>query len=99
MITPDELRDYARIDAPGEDDLITSLLAAAESAVRESTGKRRPETSGEGAVYDLAIKMLAAHWYDIRTPVDSAPVREIPYTVTMLMNHISLCDKYPLLGV
>lgn len=82
---------FARIDVQDDAGVLTGLLAAAERLVCEKTGKARPPDGDP--VYDLAVMMLAAHWYDNRTPAGD-DVREIPYTVTALLGHIALCGKY-----
>lgn len=97
MISLDRFMTHAHLDdVPGEAAYRAALLTAAEETVRGVTGKARPPDDAAGAdVYDVAVMMLAAHWYDIRTPVDTGTPREIPYTMQFLLNHIALCGIYP----
>lgn len=92
MIDLDRFCGYAHIDVQDDTEVLTGLLAAAEALVGDKTGKVRPP--GGDDIYDIAVMMLAAHWYDNRTPVDSVD-KEIPYTMTMLLNHIALCGRFP----
>lgn len=92
MVTLDDFCAYARIDVQDDSSTIQALLDSAETMIRNTTGKRRP--GGNDAVYDHAVMMLAAHWYDNRAPTGSDN-REIPYTMQWILNHISLCATYP----
>lgn len=85
--------EYAHIDAQGDDDTITVLLSAAEMTIADKTGKLPPAVGDD--LYCLAVMMLAAHWYDNRTPTETKSVYEIPHTMQMLITHIALCGRYP----
>lgn len=92
MVDLDQFCAYARIDVQDDAATLEALIASSEQYIAGATGKARPPTGGE--LYDIAVMMLAAHWYDNRTPTGSNTA-EIPYTLTLLINHIALCDKYP----
>lgn len=93
MAELERLKTYARIDGTDEDALLLSLLAAAESAVRDMTGKAPP--GGQDELYDVAVLLLAAHWHENRTPVSETAAAEVPFTLQMLLNHIALSSRYP----
>lgn len=48
--------------------------------------------AGYGTAYQVpqsikhAIRLLASHWFALREPVDDAPLKEIPFMVTNLLN-------------
>lgn len=84
---------YARIDHADEDALITAMLTAADSAVRDMTGKGPPKAGDE--LFDMAVLQLAAHWYENRTPVTDTATNEVPFTLQVLLNHIALSSRYP----
>lgn len=92
MVDLSRFCEYARIDAQGDEALITSLLSAAEMTIVDKTGKLPPDEGDD--LYQVAIMMLAAHWYDNRTPTGTE-IREIPYTMDMLIAHIAICSRYP----
>jgi len=94
MIDLAQFKLYARVDHDDEDDLILGLIAAAGSAVADMTGKRPPH--GYDELWDVAVLQYAAHLYENRTPTESgaSPV-EVPFTLQTLLNHISLCGRYP----
>ncbi len=62
MLTLDRFKLYARIDHADEDELIESLIRAADTAVRDMTGKEPPSDSDE--LFDTAVLQLTAHWYE-----------------------------------
>lgn len=53
MLTLDRFKLYARIDHADEDELIESLIRAADTAVRDMTGKEPPSDSDE--LFDTAV--------------------------------------------
>ncbi len=93
MVTLERFKLYARIDHADEDELITATIAAADTAVRDMTGKAPP--GGADELFDLAVLQLAAHWYENRTPVTDTAVNEVPFTLQVLLNHIALSSRYP----
>lgn len=72
MLTLDRFKLYAHIDHADEDELIESLIRAADTAVRDMTGKEPPSDSDE--LFDTAVLQLTAHWYENRTPVTDTSV-------------------------
>ena len=64
MLTLDRFKLYAHIDHADEDELIESLIRAADTAVRDMTGKEPPSDSDE--LFDTAVLQLTAHWYENR---------------------------------
>ncbi len=98
MIDLEQFKLYARVDHDDEDDFIIGLIAAAESAVSDMTGKRPPH--GYDELYDVAVLQYAAHLYENRTPTGSGGnPGEVPFTLQTLLNHISFSGRYPEGGV
>ena len=93
MVELERFKLYAHVDHADDDQLIQSLIAAADTAVRDMTGKVPPGETDE--LFDVAILQLSAHWYENRTPVTEVSVNEVPFTVQMLLNHIALSSRYP----
>lgn len=93
MLTLERFKLYARIDHEDEDALIESLIRAADTAVRDMTGKAPPSDCDE--LFDTAVLQLAAHWYENRTPVTDTGVTQVPFTLQTLLNHIALSGRYP----
>ena len=89
----ERFKTYARIDHADEDTLIEAMLAAADNAVRDMTGKVPPKAGDE--LFDMAVLQLAAHWYENRTPVTDTATNEVPFTLQVLLNHIALSSRYP----
>lgn len=93
LISIERFCAYARIDAQGEETIIATLLQAAQMTIQDKTGKLPPSDTDD--LYCVAVMMLAAHWYDNRTPTETKTVYEIPHTMEMLIAHIALCGRYP----
>lgn len=74
VITLDEVKEYARIDIDEDDQLLETLIAAAEEYLKNATGKEYPETDENGSKinYELEkiyLQLLIAYWYEKRTPI------------------------------
>lgn len=83
-----KVAEYLRVE--DDDTTLEPLVSAAKQYIRQSTGIH---FDGQNEVYETAIKMLAAHWYENRG-VLSANAMEIPFSVESLINHIKLCGDY-----
>lgn len=71
IISLKEVKDYARIDIDDDDELLKSLIVAAEGYLKNATGKEYPETDGNGIGYELEkiyLQQLVTYWYEKRTP-------------------------------
>ena len=93
MVELERFKLYAHVDHADDDQLILTLIAAADTAVRDMTGKRPPGETDE--LFDVAILQLSAHWYENRTPVTDVSVTEVPFTVQMLLSYIAMSSRYP----
>ena len=93
MVELERFKLYAHVDHADDDQLILTLIAAADIAVRDMTGKDPPKAGDE--LYDMAVLQLAAHWYENRTPVTDTATNEVPFTLQVLLNHIALSSRYP----
>ncbi len=93
MVELDRFKLYARVDYADDDPLILSMIAAADNAVRDMTGKLPPGETDE--LFDMAVLQLSAHWYENRTPVADGGVHEVPFTIQVLLSHIALSSRYP----
>lgn len=97
-VTIADIQQYLRLPSTLEEaerQLITSLIASAEEYIRNTTGKALvPSSAVDYNIYHLAVKMLVAHWYDNRGAATEKPVSDLPYTLTCLVNSLSLCGTY-----
>lgn len=89
MAIKEDVATYLRADT--NDATLSAIVDSAIAFITEATGK--PYIVGD-AVYELAIKMLSAHWYDNRGAV-MASANDIPFSVETMLNHIKLVgDNY-----
>ena len=68
IITLNEVKEYARIDIDEDDQLLETLIIAAEEYLKNATGKEYPETDENGgrihyALEKIYLKLLIAYWY------------------------------------
>ena len=91
-----EIKNYLRVDFEDDDTLIEGLLSGAEDYIKNTTGKTFPEDSGgvKCKLYVLAVQMLVAHWYANRSVASEKPVNDLPYSLTAIINHLSLSAAY-----
>ena len=108
-MTLEEAKLYLRVDTDDDDTLIQALITAAESYVKQQTGKTKRivgidqngqpiyEDIKESELWKLAVKLLLAHWYENRG-VEKASSRntiaKISHSVDALVNHIVMCGDY-----
>ena len=72
IITLKEVKEYARIDIDEDDQLLETLIVAAEEYLKNATGKEYPETDKDGNKigYELEkiyLQLLIVHWYEQRS--------------------------------
>lgn len=85
-VTLSELKAFARIDQDDDDTLVESLGIAAREFVEQATG--RDYSSAEATVPEkarLAIKSLAANWYEYREVTVFGDAKPVPLHVRSLL--------------
>ena len=99
-MTLDETKAYLRVDGFDDDDLISALMLAATKYINGMTGKGKVIV-GEVQVdistdelYNLANKLIIAHWYENRGVEIAGNLTRITHSVDALVNHISMCGDY-----
>ena len=102
-MTLDDVKLYLRVDTSDDDALIQSLITAAETYIKQQTGKTKKIVGAEETdistddLYNLCVKLLVAHWYENRG-VEKASSRntiaKISHSVDALVNHIAMCGDY-----
>jgi uncharacterized phage protein (predicted DNA packaging) len=100
-MTLTEAKAYLRITSTADDDLIQSLITAADSYIKQQTGKTKKVVSGvetdieDDKLYNIATKLMIAHWYENRQPETAGTiVARFSNSIDALINHISLCGDY-----
>ena len=105
-MTVAELKLYLKVDGTDEDALLESLLAAATAYIDGQTGKTKVKTGVDEAgaavyaaistsdLYNLAINLMCAHWYENRGVEMAGNLTRITHSVDALVQHISMCGDY-----
>lgn len=91
-----DIKEYLKIDNDAEDALLESLFSAAESYIKQTTGKTLKGTAAISTdeLYNLCVKIMIAHWYENRAVQTPTTLTNFDYSVQALINHISLCGDY-----
>ena len=108
-MTLEDAKIYLRVDADDDDDLIQTLITAAEAYINGQTGKTKKivgteedgqpiyEDIKESELWKLAVKLMLAHWYEnrgVEKASSRANIAKISHSVDALVNHISMCGDY-----
>ena len=102
-MTLDDVKLYLRVDTSDDDALIQSLITAAETYIKQQTGKTKKIVGAEETdistddLYNLCVKLLVAHWYEnrgVETGGGRVAVTKISHSVDALVNHIAMCGDY-----
>lgn len=97
----DIFKKHIRVDDLATDDenaYLQSLLDAAEEWLTTVTRRSMDELieRGGGALpktLEIAVLMLAGHWYDNRAAVSGTSMTEVPYTMSTLVKpYVKLAD-------
>lgn len=86
-VTLSELKAFARVDGNTDDTLVTSLGIAAREFVEQATGQ--DYSSAEATVPErakVAIKALAAHYFEHRGDTAAEPPAHVRRLVNQLRN-------------
>ena len=80
----EEIKNYMRIDEDYEDNLINSLIEAANLYMLNAGVKNT-----ENDLYKLAIKMLVLHWYENREVIGEA--RKLSFSLDNIITQLKYC--------
>ena len=81
------VKKYLRIDFDDDNDYLTDLINLSKKFIEEQTGV---EYDSSDAVYNQAILLMTAHFYDNRTPVSEKAVLNVPYSLDCMLKHIGM---------
>lgn len=100
-MTLDDAKLYLKVDTSDDDALIQSLITAAETYIKQQTGKTKKIVGAEEKdistddLYNLCVKLLVAHWYENRGPeAVGTVVARFSHSVNAIIHHISMCGDY-----
>ena len=101
-LTTNEVKLYCHVDSTEEDNLVESLMEAAEALLLEQTGKTTyigNDGTGttkiqETKLFQVAEKQLVSHWFDNRSAAARSTLSDIPFAVDMLIAHFKYSKEY-----
>ena len=83
----EEIKNYMRIDEDYDDNLINSLIEAANIYMVNAGVK-----NFENDLYKLAIKMLVLHWYENRDVVLIGSIsKNLEFTMKNIITQLQYC--------
>ena len=83
----EEIKNYMRIDEDYDDNLINSLIEAANIYMVNAGVKNL-----ENDLYKLAIKMLVLHWYENRDVVLIGSIsKNLEFTMKNIITQLQYC--------
>ena len=88
-----EVKVYLKLDddLTEDDEVITGLIDAAKTYIEDSTGKSYQDTQ----LYNLAVKMIVAHWYENRQVISNKTVvNELPQSFFAIVAQIQWSSRY-----
>ena len=89
-LTLSDVKQYLRIDFDSDDTYISQLIDMSKSYIKEQTGKTY--TAGN-KVYEQAILLMVAGFYDNRTPFTEKAVNETNcMSLKCMLNHIGMVN-------
>ena len=80
----EEIKNYMRIDEDYDDNLINSLIEAANIYMVNAGDK-----NFENDLYKLAIKMLVLHWYENREVIGEA--KKLAFSLDNIITQLQYC--------
>lgn len=81
------LKKYLRIDYDIDDTYLTDLIDLSKKFIKEQTGV---EYNKNDSVYNQAVLLMCAHFYDNRTPISEKAVVNVPYSLDCMLKHIGM---------
>ena len=84
MITVEELKSMLRIDHSFDDVWLAQYLAAATAYINGAIEVQDPIDPR----FNLAVALLAGHYYESRTAATETNLNDIPFGVTSLINQL-----------
>lgn len=89
ILTIEEIKAHTRIDSDAEDEMLEIYGASAEETVLNLLGRTLDEVETEYGEVPVAVKhamlMLVDHSYQMRSPVTTANLYAVPYTLEALI--------------
>jgi uncharacterized phage protein (predicted DNA packaging) len=87
-VTLEDIKRHLNVDFNDDDNLITSMIEAAEASIEKSIGAPLAELAPDGTLpKDLihAIRMMTSVFYEYREGFTYGKIAQVPYTLSNLL--------------
>ncbi|WP_096199510.1 head-tail connector protein [Bacillus sp. FJAT-45350] len=88
QIFQEEIKQFLRIDGEEDNNLVTSLIVAAEVYIKNAT---RPDVDTTLELYKTAVKLLVSNWYENREPIGKATT--LAFSLESILIQLSHCGS------
>ena len=85
------IKDYLRITHDNDDLYLSNLYDLAISLIKTKTGVEYNQCD---SIYQHAVFMCVAHYYDNRTSIVDKAIQEIPYSLNELIKTIAFRGEH-----
>lgn len=87
----DDVKKYLRVQHDIDDKYIETLIILSKNYIKEQTGVEYHKCD---TVYQHAIMLMVAHFYDNRASISEKNLVNVPYTLDCLIKHIGVRGEY-----
>ncbi|KXZ40013.1 uncharacterized phage protein (possible DNA packaging) [Alkalithermobacter thermoalcaliphilus JW-YL-7 = DSM 7308] len=87
ILTVDEVKDFLKIDHEYDNQLIYSLIIAAENYIKNATGI---EFDDSNELAKLAVKILVSHWYENRE-INTDKSSKLSFSIDAILTQLKYC--------
>lgn len=85
------VKKYLRIDFNNDDAYLGDLITLSKDFIKQQTGV---EYNAADTVYNQAVLLMVAHFYDNRTPISEKAVVNVPNSLDCMLKHIGMRGAY-----
>lgn len=87
MLTLDQVKDFMRISTAEEDALLSSLLSASATYIKNATN---PDADPENELFQVAQRMLIHHWHE--NPDLTGKSEKLPHHLDSILMQVAYAD-------
>jgi uncharacterized phage protein (predicted DNA packaging) len=87
ILTLEDIKRHLNVDFNEDDELITSMMEAAEASIENSIGVPLADFVSDGFPADLkhAIRIMTANFYEFREGFTHGKIQQVPFTLAHLI--------------
>ena len=87
----EKIKNYLRISHDADDEYLRNSIETVKEFITRKTGVKYNEND---MIFNHAVIMLVAYYYDTRTIISDKAVNTLPYTVDELLKTLAFRGEY-----